>query len=299
MDWKSQLRYKYAMATMTEKLIAANLLFFILTFVFRTLGFLFNSESNFFIDWLVFDKEPYELLFKPWSIVSYAFMHSGFLHILFNMILLYFSGRFFLDFFSPKRMLNYYFLGAISGALMFMLSYNLFPAFQGVGKSYLIGASASVMAILVGIATKAPNLSMRFFLIGNVKLWHIASVFVVLDVIQIPLGNAGGHLAHLGGALLGYFYTKQLDKGNDIGAGFEKFMDGIINYFSSIGSKKPKMKTVHKNKKNKKSNSSTNNVKKDEKQKKVDEILDKISKNGYDSLSKEEKDFLFNAGKDM
>lgn len=299
MDWKSQLRYKYAMATMTEKLIAANLLFFILTFVFRTLGFLFNSESNFFIDWLVFDKEPYELLFKPWSIVSYAFMHSGFLHILFNMILLYFSGRFFLDFFSPKRMLNYYFLGAISGALMFMLSYNLFPAFQGVGKSYLIGASASVMAILVGIATKAPNLSMRFFLIGNVKLWHIAIVFVVLDIIQIPLGNAGGHLAHLGGALLGYFYTKQLDKGNDIGAGFEKFMDGIINYFSSIGSKKPKMKTVHKNKKNKKSNSSKNNIKKDEKQKKVDEILDKISKNGYDSLSKEEKDFLFNAGKDM
>ncbi len=298
MDWKSQFRYKYAMASMTEKLIAVNLLFFILTFVFRTIGFLFESQSNFFIEWLVFDKEPLEFLFKPWSIVSYAFLHSGFIHILFNMIVLYFSGRFFLEFFSPKKMLNYYFLGAISGALVFMLSYNLFPAFQGIGKSYLIGASASVMAILVGIATKAPNLSMRFFLIGNVKLWHIATLFVVLDIIRIPMGNAGGHLAHLGGALLGYFYSKQLDKGVDIGAGFEKYMDAIADYFSSIGSKKPKMKTVHKNKNSKKS-TSNNHINKNEKQKKIDDILDKISKNGYDSLTKEEKDFLFDAGKDM
>lgn len=298
MDWKSQLRYKYAMASMTEKLIGANLVFFVLIFVFKTIGFLFNSDGNFLIEWLVFDKEPYEFIFKPWSIVSYAFLHAGFFHLLFNMIVLYFSGRFFLEFFSAKKMLNYYFLGAISGAVVFMLSYNLFPAFQGVGKSYLIGASASVMAILVGIATKAPNLSMRFFLIGNVKLWHIAVVFVVLDVIRIPLGNAGGHLAHLGGAMLGYFYTKQLDKGIDIGSGFEKFMDGLIDYFSSFGQKKSKMKTVYNNKSSKKK-APKSNLKKDEKQKRIDEILDKISKNGYDSLSKEEKDFLFNAGKDM
>ncbi|MCH8533543.1 MAG: rhomboid family intramembrane serine protease [Flavobacteriaceae bacterium] len=298
MDWKSQLRYKYAMASMTEKLIGANLVFFVLIFVFKTIGFLFNSDGNFLVEWLVFDKEPYEFIFKPWSIVSYAFMHAGFFHLLFNMIVLYFSGRFFLEFFSPKKMLNYYFLGAISGAVVFMLSYNLFPAFQGVGKSYLIGASASVMAILVGIATKAPNLSMRFFLIGNVKLWHIAVVFVVLDVTRIPLGNAGGHLAHLGGAMLGYFYTKQLDKGIDIGSGFEKFMDGLIDYFSSFGQKKSKMKTVYNNKSSKKKTQKSN-LKKDEKQKRIDEILDKISKNGYDSLSKEEKDFLFNAGKDM
>ncbi len=298
MDWKSQLRYKYAMASMTEKLIGANVLFFVLTFVFKTIGFLFNSDGSFFIEWLVFDKEPYEFLFKPWSIFSYAFLHAGFFHLLFNMIVLYFSGRFFLEFFSAKKMLNYYFLGALAGALVFMLSYNLFPAFQGVDKSYLIGASASVMAILVGIATKAPSISMRFFLIGNVKLWHIAVVFVVLDIIRIPLGNAGGHLAHLGGAFLGYFYTKQLDKGIDIGSSFEKFMDGLIDYFSSFGQKKSNMKTVHKNK-NAKNKSSKSNLKKNEKQKKVDEILDKISKNGYDSLSKEEKNFLFNAGKDM
>lgn len=302
MDWQQQLKYRYATASMLEKLIAINVIMLILMYLSRTLGFLMQINTDFLVEWLVFPKELGEFLIKPWTIITYAFMHSGFFHILFNMIILYFSGQIFLTFFSPKRLLNYYILGAISGALIYMLSYNLFPAFSSVGESYLIGASASVMAVLVGIATQVPNYNVRLILIGNIKLWWIAAFFVGLDVAQIPLGNAGGHLAHIGGALIGYTYTQQLTKGNDLG----KFISATFDHLSDLMSSKskPKMKTVYKNrakkaKSNAKKTSNKTTVNRTEKQKRVDEILDKISKSGYDSLTKEEKDFLFDAGKDI
>jgi len=215
------------------------------------------------------------------------------------MIILHFGGQQFLTFYSGKKLLNYYILGAIFGALIYMLSFNLFPAFAGIGKSYLIGASAAVMAVFIGIATKVPNLSIRLFLLGNIKLWWIAAFFVLMDIIQMPFDNPGGHLAHLGGAFIGYFYTKQLDKGNDIGKWIENIITGFQELFDSKPKRKSKskskMKTVYKNKNYK----STSKAEKDEKQKRIDDILDKISQSGYESLSKEEKDFLFNAGKDI
>lgn len=302
MDWQQQLKYRYATASMMEKLIAINVIMLILMYLSRTIGFLMQINTDFLVEWLVFPKEIGEFIIKPWTIITYAFMHSGFFHILFNMIILYFSGQIFLTFFSPKRLLNYYILGAISGALIYMLSYNLFPAFSSVGNSYLIGASASVMAVLVGIATQVPNYNVRLVLIGNIKLWWIAAFFVGLDIAQIPLGNAGGHLAHIGGALIGYIYTQQLTKGNDLGQFVTSSFDYLSDMFSGQG--KPKMKTVYKNKakhgkgKTEQSAKSTT-VNRTEKQKRVDEILDKISKSGYDSLTKEEKDFLFDAGKDI
>jgi len=189
------------------------------------------------------------------------------------------------------------------GALVYMLSYNLFPAFQSMGRSYLIGASAGVMAVLVGIATYIPNMRVKLLLIGSIKFWYIAAFLVALDIIQIPMSNAGGHLAHLGGAALGYVYTKQLQKGNDIGSWFEKIMDSFASLFKST-ERKAKMKTVYRKNTNKKSATqqrrsfSSRKLNKDEKQKQIDAILDKISKSGYDSLNKSEKDFLFKAGKE-
>ena len=302
MDWQQQLKYKYATASMLEKLIAVNVVMLILMYFSRTIGFLMQINTDFFVQWLVFPKEIGEFIIKPWTIITYAFMHSGFFHILFNMLILYFSGQIFLTFFSPKRLLNYYVLGAISGALIYMLSYNLFPAFSSVGESYLIGASASVMAVLVGTAAQVPNYSVRLILIGNVKLWIIAAIFVGLDVAQIPFGNAGGHLAHIGGALIGYTYTQQLAKGNDFG----KFVTTSFDYLNDVlsGNSRPKMKTVYKNKErkaraNSKNTTETSTINRTEKQKRIDEILDKISKSGYESLTKEEKDFLFDAGKDI
>jgi membrane associated rhomboid family serine protease len=293
-----KFRYKLQTATVVEKLIAINVLVFILFFLVKTIAFLFQLPSDFITVWLVFPKEPGEFLFKPWSIITYSFLHSGIWHILSNMLILYYAGIYFLTYFSPKKVLTFYFLGVIIGALVYMLSYNLFPAFEATGKSYLIGASAGVMAVLVGVATKVPNLRIRLMFLGSIKFWYIAAFLVVLDVIQIPFGNAGGHFAHLGGALFGYMYTKQLAQGNDIASGFEKFINWFISLFDA--SKKPKrtMKTVYKKTRAGPFKTKVKVFNKNEKQQKIDSILDKISKSGYDSLTKQEKDFLFHAGKD-
>ncbi len=295
-----RIRFKIQTATVTEKLIGINVLVFILFFLLKTIAYLFQFPSDFLLQWFVFPKEPVEFLVKPWSIITYSFLHSGIWHILSNMLILYFSGIYFLNYFSPKRLLNYYFLGVIIGALVYMLSYNLFPAFQGTGRSYLMGASAGVMAVLIGIASHIPNMRVRLMLLGSVKFWWIAAFLVVLDVIQIPMGNAGGHLAHLGGAGLGYFYTTQLKQGNDIGKWFENIIDAIVSIFKPK-QRKARMKTVHRTgraTKTRTASTSKTNFNKDEKQKKVDAILDKISKSGYESLTKAEKDFLFQAGKE-
>ncbi|MFV8838221.1 rhomboid family intramembrane serine protease [Salinimicrobium soli] len=291
------------MATVTEKLIAINVAVFILFFFFRTLAFLFQMPSDFLLEWFVFPKEISEFIVKPWSIITYAFLHSGIWHILSNMLILYYAGIYFLNYFSAKKLLNFYFLGAIFGALVFMASYNLFPAFQGMGRSYLLGASAAVMSVLVGIATHIPHMRIRLILIGSIKFWWIAAFFVVLDVIQIPISNPGGHLAHLGGAAFGYIYASQLGRGNDFAIGFEKFMDWIASLFSPSkrADRRSNLKTVHRRKNT--SSSSTSYTygsqrNKREEQEKIDAILDKISKSGYDSLTKQEKDYLFNAGKD-
>ena len=303
MKGSDKIRYKLQIATVVEKLIAINVLVFFLFFLFRTIAYLFQLPSDFLLEWFVFPKEPGEFIFKPWSIITYSFLHGGIWHILSNMLILYFSGIYFLNYFSPKRLLNYFFLGVIMGALVYMLSYNLFPAFQSMGRSYLIGASAGVMAVLVGIATYIPNMRVKLLLIGSIKFWYIAAFLVALDIIQIPMSNAGGHLAHLGGAALGYVYTKQLQKGNDIGSWFEKIMDSFASLFKTT-ERKAKMKTVYRKTTNKKSATeqrkpfSSRKLDKDEKQKQIDAILDKISKSGYDSLSKSEKDFLFKAGKE-
>ena len=301
MRTSDRIRYKINTASVTEKLIAVNVIVFLFFGIINTIFSLFEIPgfANFY-DWFVLPSDPAEFILKPWTIISYSFLHGGIFHLISNMLILYFSGIYFLNFFSPKRLLNYYFLGVIIGGLIFMLSYNLFPAFAG-GKSYLVGASAGVMAVLIGVATQAPNMYVRLLILGNLKFWWIAAALVAIDIIQIPMGNAGGHLAHLGGAGLGYLYTTQLHKGNDIGAWWENLMDGIANLFKKR-EKKAKMKTVHRTS-NKRSGTSSSNsrstsMSKSEKQQKVDAILDKISKSGYESLTKAEKDFLFQAGKD-
>lgn len=302
MRGSSNFRYRVKTATVSEKLIAINVAVFIVFFFFKTLAFLFQMSSDFLLEWFVFPKEPGEFLFKPWSIITYAFLHAGIWHILSNMLILYYAGVYFLNYFSPKKLLTFYFLGAIFGALVYMASYNLFPAFQGMGRSYLLGASAAVMSVLVGIATHVPNMRIRLILIGPVKFWYIAAFLVILDVVQIPMSNPGGHLAHLGGAAFGYIYASQLKKGNDIASGFEKLMDWFGSLFtgSKTETRKSNLKTVHRRKATA-STSSTYTPRsrnKKEEQERIDAILDKISKSGYDSLTKPEKEFLFNAGKE-
>ena len=222
-------------------------------------------------------------------------MHSfmeGLGHIFWNMLMLYFTGRIFLNLFDNTRFINVYFLGVIVGGIVFLASYNLFPTLVQTNTA-LIGASAGVTAVLIFICAYIPNQEVRVIFF-NVKLWYIGAFFVLVDLIQIPYGgNVGGRLAHLGGAFLGYVYARQLVQGKDIGAGFGKLWNGILDLFKP--KKKTPLKTVYKKNSVKKSSI---NYEKEVKQKKIDAILDKISKSGYESLSKAEKDFLFKAGKE-
>lgn len=297
---QNNLRYQYNMLAPSVKMIIINFAVYILL---GLITFLFVLPVNFFNSIFGVPDDLGLLLFRPWSVITYAFLHGGFLHLLFNMLYLYFAGTMFFNLFNGRRFYTIYFLGAIAGALLYIISYNIFPVFTSIGyQSNLIGASAAVMAVIIFLCSYLPNHEIRLFFFLRLKLWHLGVLFVVMDLAQIQMGNAGGHFSHLGGALFGYTYAVQLQRGNDIGAWFEHFMDWIANLFKSSG--KTKFKKVYRNPEAQTGKSSKNkgNIKvfdndKNIQQKKIDAILDKISKSGYESLSKEEKDFLFRAGK--
>ena len=243
-------------------------------------------------DWFSLSSNFADLAWKPWSIILYAFLHSGFFHLLFNMLMLFFVGRLFLTFFIQKQLLGVYILSAIFSGLFYVLGYTFIPLLAG-HIAGLTGASASVMAILIATTTYSPLYEVRLMLIGNVKLWHIAIVFIVLDLINVSIDNSGGHIAHLAGALFGYLYIKLLQGGTDLTKGISAIIDFFATWFRP--GKSVPFKKVHRNP----TPSPRPVIKpvKDITQKQIDDILDKIGKSGYDSLTKEEKDFLFKVGK--
>ena len=284
-------KYQFARLSIAEKLIAINVLVFLINGLF-TLLMATNKEA--IVQWFQLPKDFFDFLTQPWSIITYSFFHAGLGHIFWNMLVLYFVGRIFLNLFSDKRFLNVYFLGVLLGGLFFMVSYNVFPVFFKINAA-LIGASAGVRAVLIFICAYIPNQEVRLIFF-NIKLWYIGLFIVLSDLVQLSMGvNPGGQFAHLGGALLGYVYARQLLNGKDIGEGFSKLIDAIANLFKRSKKKAP-MKTVYRSQK--KSSSTKVDYKKESHQRKIDAILDKISKSGYESLSKAEKDFLFKAGKE-
>lgn len=285
------LKYQFARLSIAEKLIAVNVAVFIVN---GLVTFLMGMPTSSIMRWFELPKDFIDFISQPWSLVTYSFFHASIWHLFWNMIMLYFSGRIFLNLFGPKKFINVYFLGVILGGLIFLLSYNVFPALLSANTA-LIGASAGVTAVLIFVCTYIPNQEVRLF-IFNLKLWYIGAFFVLVDLIQIPTGgNAGGHLAHLGGAFLGYIYARQLINGRDIGEGFSSMLDSFEGIFKKKKKKAP-LKTVYRRAKG---NSASNvDYDRESKQRKIDAILDKISKSGYESLSKSEKDFLFKAGKE-
>lgn len=294
----SPLLYQFKMANVAIKLIVINAAIFILL---NLIPSLFGTSFG-FTSWLALPDSIPEYFLQPWSLLTYAFVHSGFWHVLWNMYFLFIFSKFVLNLFSGKRFLTIYLMGAMAGGLLYLLSYSIFPELVARMPSSLVGASAAVNAIIVFIATYSPNTQLQVFRIFNIKLWHIATFFVLSDLIRVSLNedNMGGMIAHLGGAAFGYIYAQQMAKGNDIGAWFERLMDTVVSWFSSKPRpKKSRMRTVHRTAKNKtKAKAKPTKATKSEKQRQIDSILDKISKSGYDSLSKAEKDFLFKAGKD-
>jgi len=281
------LKYKFQKFSIAEKLIVINIFFFVVPFFLQTIFWLIKIPTSQVGSWFHLLPDFTEVLFRPWTLLTYSFMHGNVSHILWNMVLLYFASRIYLNLFSEKQFLKNYILGVLVGGLFFLIGYNLFPVFEGIYPP-LVGASAGVMAILIFVATYTPNQEVRLLFI-NVKLQYIGIAFVLIDILQMPYSNAGGRLAHLGGAFIGYLYASQLRMGKDIGS----VLDGIFNFIGSLFTPKKvkNMYTVHRSKKPSKENS----IKLQ--QEKIDTILDKISKSGYESLKQEEKDFLFRAGK--
>jgi len=273
-----------------EKIIIINVVIFILGWVIFRFHDIPREES---LAWLELPKSFSDFIVKPWTIVTYGFVHYGFFHILFNLLVLYFVSVTMSNVFSAKLSLNIYFLGIIIGGLLYLLIYNIIPKQYSMGVGALIGASAGVRALLIFICAYMPYREARFFLV-TIKLWYIGLAIAILDVIGLFGINQGGSIAHMGGNLLGYFYAVQLQKGTDIGKGFERFMDQIMGMFKT----KSPLTTVHKSNKKPYAGRSKSEFNEFSRQKRIDLILDKISKSGYESLTKEEKEFLFKAGKD-
>ena len=290
MNTIDSLKYKYNNLNVFGKIITINIIVFILDLV---LSNLFRLKV---IKYFVMPSDFWDFIVQPWSIITYGFLHAGIWHLLFNMLFLFYLSNTASNLFRTKMVLNIYLLGIIFGGLAYLAVSNLIPSnFFGTKNGIMVGASAGVSALLMFIAIYMPKSQIRLFNTFNVRWMHIAIFFVVLDVFRLLLGiNQGGYVAHIGGYFLGYLYASQLTKGNDIGAGFERFMDAFANWFKP----KSNLKTVHrKTTRPRKSRAKTADTN-DDKQKKIDAILDKISKSGYDSLSAKEKAFLFDASKE-
>lgn len=290
----NDLKNQYKNGTALIKLIFFNVGVFLVLSVVRLLLYFFGAVGDFqqIISWLSLPADIGNLLYKPWTILSYMFLHEELFHLLFNMLVLYFGGQIFMQFLNQKKLVVTYLLGGLSGGLLYILLFNLLPVFNEITPvAYALGASASVMAVLIAAATYVPNFTVQLIFFGNVKLKYIALIYVVIDLVSIPQGNAGGHIAHLGGALFGFLYVQQLQKGNDFTLGFSRFLDKLKELFSF----KRKMKVVYKSPKSK--NDHEFNAQKKANQQKIDAILDKISKSGYDSLTGEEKAILFDASR--
>ncbi|MES2811712.1 MAG: rhomboid family intramembrane serine protease [Bacteroidota bacterium] len=293
MNILEDLKQQYRIGDIATKLIFWNVLLFVVPSIVFALLKLFAISIDYH-QYVGLSESFLGLVSKPWTIISYNFVHSGGIHLVFNMLMLHFAGRLFSTYFTQKQLFGVYVLGGVFGGIVYILSYNFLPMLANQ-NALLVGASASIMAIVFATTTYQPYMNLRLALIGNVQLWHIALVFLVLDLIQLPLENTGGHLAHLGGAFFGFIYIKALKSGIDFTSGLNAFLDKVSTMFSP---KKTPFKKVHKNvtsKSNVKSGSRI--VTKDKTQQQIDEILDKISRSGYDSLTKEEKEFLFKAGK--
>ncbi len=281
------LKFQYKIGGIANKMIYWNVGAFLVSIIF-----FYQFKLGFFAypDWLAVSSEPSAVLTKPWTLLSYAFLHYGFMHLFFNMMVLNFASRLFLTFFTQKQYIGVYLLSAIFAGLCFVLSFYILHK-----SSSMVGASAAIMALLVATTTYQPLMNIRLLLIGNVKLWHITAVLLILDLLQIQIDNTGGHIAHLSGAFFGYIYIKLLQSGTDL----SRIVSSFIEFFVSLFNKKKStpFKRVHVNPKKPTIRKESKIVAKDKTQQQIDEILDKISKSGYDSLTAEEKEFLFKAGK--
>lgn len=291
----TDLKNDFRRGSISQQFIYINIGIFVVTALVAIVGMLFNVGKSSWMEWLELPAWLPQFIKQPWSIVTYMFLHAGILHLLFNMLWLYSFGQLFLMFFSARHFRGLYFLGGFCGGLLYMVAYNFFPYFESyLYDSYLLGASASVLAIVIATAVRNPEYRVNLLLFGQVRLKYLALVMIITDLLFVTSNNAGGHIAHLGGALAGWWFAAGLRKGTDV----TKWINGAIDWLSGgfriqRVSKKPKMEVHYGGR----SKDYEYNARKKEQNEEVDRILDKLKKSGYQSLTTEEKKRLFDASK--
>jgi membrane associated rhomboid family serine protease len=276
--------------SMLSRLIIVNIVVYILVNLVKLYLFLF--QVNYFqgpvdmsplVFWTAVPADIQVLVTKPWTVFTYMFLHENLWHLFFNMIMLYFGGLIFKEYLGSKKLLIVYIFGGLAGAAFYIAAFNVFPAFaKDLPLSVALGASASVLAIIVAIATYIPNYNVRLFLLGQIKFKWIAVIYIVLDLLSIQKENPGGHIAHLGGAFFGFVYILALKRG--------LIVTQFWAPFKKLFKPKPKMKATYSKKP---LTDDEFNYQRKVDQQRIDEILDKIKKSGYESLSKEDKEMLF------
>ena len=291
----TDLKNDFRRGSICQQFIYINIGIFVVTALVAIVGMLFNVGKSSWMEWLELPAWLPQFIKQPWSIVTYMFLHAGILHLLFNMLWLYSFGQLFLMFFSARHFRGLYFLGGFCGGLLYMVAYNFFPYFESyLYGSYLLGASASVLAIVIATAVRNPEYRVNLLLFGQVRLKYLALVMIITDLLFVTSNNAGGHIAHLGGALAGWWFAAGLRKGTDV----TKWINGAIDWISGgfriqRVSKKPKMEVHYGGR----AKDYEYNARKKEQNEEVDRILDKLKKSGYQSLTTEEKKRLFDASK--
>ena len=290
----SDLKSRFHRGDINLQLIYINVGVFVVTTLVSVFLRLFNIGDASWMNFMTLPASIPEFLKQPWSLLSYMFLHADPLHLLFNMLWLYWFGQLFLSFFSARHFRGLYLLGGICGGLFYMLALNVFPYFTPyIYISTLLGASASVLAIVVATAVREPEYRVKFMFIGTVRLKYVALFMVVTDLLFVTSGNGGGHIAHLGGALAGWWFAWSLRKGKDVTKWINGVLDGCSGVWSKLSSKKPKMKVS----KGGRAADYDYNARKKQQSEEIDRILDKLKKSVYGSLTTEEKKRLFDASK--
>jgi membrane associated rhomboid family serine protease len=289
MDIWSDIKRTFREGSVLTRLIYINLGVFLLVKIIGLFFYLAGQHSP-LVEWLSVPSALDMLARRPWTPVTYMFLHEGFLHLLFNILGLYWFGRLFLYHFEGEKLLSVYLMGGLSGAFVYVLAFNIFPAFTSI-YAIMLGASASVFAILMAIAVYDPGREIRLFFIGRFPLKYIAAFYVVLSIISISASNPGGNLAHLGGAAWGWLYIRQLRRGKDWGAGMVSLIGSIGKWFEP----KERMKVTFRQPPPR--NDYEYNRQQSVEQEEINRILDKIAQSGYESLTKKEKEILFRQGK--
>ncbi len=287
--WK-EIKESFNEGSVITRLIYFNLAVFLIFRIIYVFFFLSGTDSS-LIQWFELPSDVSQLLRQPWSLVTYMFLHFDFLHILFNLLALYWFGRIFLDYNTQKQLLGLYFIGGLAGGLLYLLAYNTLPVFgKVVDSSFLLGASASIIAILIASAFRDPNREIHLFLIGRVPLKYLALFMIFSYIIGISTSNPGGNIAHLGGVLAGYWFVARQRKGSDITSGITRAIDRLAgaakprHHFRVVYRQPPRDDYEY-------------NRQRAADHQELNRILDKIAQDGYDSLSKQEKETLFRHGK--